>query len=130
MTAFDLAVAVEIALTDEDCRAGSCVVLTSSQRDAPRTLMDEYDFIFVQMLVGRNFIFPVASPLSRRPVRSSRYLGINLENEWLVPKQHPTITFVGLKDCWRRLLWRCLRIWGRCVGIGGTWCRHSVGLSR
>jgi len=34
----------------------SCVVFTSSQRDAHRTLVDEYDFIFVQMLVGRNFV--------------------------------------------------------------------------
>jgi len=43
-------------MRDEDCRARSCVVFDSSQGDAHRTLVDEYDLVFVQMLVSRDCV--------------------------------------------------------------------------
>src|SRR5580658_6030762 len=80
-------------MRDENCRSRSCVVFTSSQRDAHRTLVDEYDFIFVQMLVGRNFVswWHLLCP-DDECVRAGAE-GINFENERLVPRQHPTVTF-------------------------------------
>src|SRR5271168_11099 len=119
-----------VSMRDENCRSRSGVVFTSSQRDAHCTLVDKYDFVFVQMLVGRNFVswWHLLCP-DDQCVRAGAE-GINFENERLVPKQHPTVTFVGLKDCGRRLLWHDLRVCGRCVCLSGTWCRHRVGLSR
>jgi hypothetical protein len=70
-----------ISMRDENCRSRSCVVFTSSQGDAHRTLVDEYDFIFVQMLVGRNFVsrWHLLCP-DDQCVRAGTE-GIDLENE-------------------------------------------------
>jgi hypothetical protein len=41
---------------NENRSSRSCVVLLTSQRDVHRALVDEYDFIFVEVLVRRNSV--------------------------------------------------------------------------
>ena len=45
-----------VSVWNENRSSCRSIVLMSSQCDANSTLVDEYDFVFVEMLVGRNLV--------------------------------------------------------------------------
>jgi hypothetical protein len=58
-------------MRDENRSSRSCVIFMSSQRDAQRALVDEYDFIFVEMLVCRNSVSRADCPPDFEPMQGN-----------------------------------------------------------
>src|SRR5579859_1027429 len=104
-----------VPVRNENRRSRSGVVLAASQCDPHCTFVDEYHFILVEMLVRRNYVsrWHFLRTDDER-VRSSGDR-IDLKDKRLLAQEHPSITFIGLKDRGRRLPDHWLRI-GRCLG--------------
>jgi len=84
-----------IPMRDEHRGSRPSIILATSQGYAHRTLVDEYDFVFVEMLVCRYAV-------SGRHLLCANHKGVrscahrfDFEDQRLVSKQHPTITFIG-----------------------------------